>query len=297
MRYICKIEMKVGFVSIFGKPNAGKSTLLNALMGEKLAIVSPKVQTTRHRIKGILTEKDYQIIFSDTPGIIEPRYKLHEKMMQAVKNSLEDADLALLLLDIRDSWEENDQLFTALKLQAPGIVVINKIDGMPAEKIEEAKTFFAAKSYCREVIAISALKKNNLATLLDTILKLLPEGQPFFEGDDLTDLPTKFFVGELIREKVFLLYGDEIPYQATVVVQEFKEKSTLTKIRADIIVQRESQKGIILGEGGKMIRKLGSEARADIEKFIDRKVFLELFVRVRPKWRDTETFLKEYGYN
>lgn len=289
--------MKVGFVSIFGKPNAGKSTLLNALMGEKLAIVSPKVQTTRHRIKGILTEKDYQIIFSDTPGIIEPRYKLHEKMMQAVKNSLEDADLALLLLDIRDSWEENDQLFTALKLQAPGIVVINKIDGMPAEKIEEAKTFFAAKSYCREVIAISALKKNNLATLLDTILKLLPEGQPFFEGDDLTDLPTKFFVGELIREKVFLLYGDEIPYQATVVVQEFKEKSTLTKIRADIIVQRESQKGIILGEGGKMIRKLGSEARADIEKFIDRKVFLELFVRVRPKWRDTETFLKEYGYN
>ena len=289
--------MKVGFVSIFGKPNAGKSTLLNALMGEKLAIVSPKVQTTRHRIKGILTEKDYQVIFSDTPGIIEPRYKLHEKMMQAVKNSLEDADLALLLLDIRDSWEENDQLFAALKLQAPGIVVINKIDGIPAEKIEEAKTFFAAKSYCREVVAISALKKNNLAALLDTVLKLLPEGQPFFEGDDLTDLPTKFFVGELIREKIFLLYGDEIPYQATVLVQEFKEKSTLTKIRADIIVQRESQKGIILGEGGKMIRKLGSEARADIEKFIDRKVFLELFVRVRPKWRDTETFLKEYGYN
>ena len=289
--------MKVGFVSIFGTPNAGKSTLLNALMGEKLAIVTPKVQTTRHRIKGILTEKDYQIIFSDTPGIIEPRYKLHEKMMQAVKNSLEDADLALLLLDIRDNWEESDQLFTALKLQAPGIVVINKIDGMPAEKIEEAKTFFAAKSHCREVIAISALKKSNLAALLHTILTLLPEGQPFFEGDDLTDLPTKFFVGELIREKIFLLYGDEIPYQATVVVQEFKEKSTLTKIRADIIVQRESQKGIILGEAGKMIRQLGSEARADIEKFIDRKVFLELFVRVRPKWRDTETFLKEYGYN
>ena len=289
--------MKVGFVSIFGKPNAGKSTLLNALMGEKLAIVSPKVQTTRHRIKGILTEKDYQVIFSDTPGIIEPRYKLHEKMMQAVKNSLEDADLALLLLDIRDGWEENDQLFAALKLQAPGIVVINKIDGMPAEKVEEAKTFFTAKSYCREVIAISALKKSNLAALLETILKLLPEGQPFFEGDDLTDLPTKISVGELIRDKILLLYGDEIPYQATVLVQEFKEKSTLTKIRADIIVQRESQKGIILGEAGKMIRELGSEARADIEKFIDRKVFLELFVKVRPKWRDTETFLKEYGYN
>ena len=289
--------MKVGFVSIFGKPNAGKSTLLNALMGEKLAIVSPKVQTTRHRIKGILTEKDYQIIFSDTPGIIEPRYKLHEKMMQAVKSSLEDADLSLLLLDIRDSWEENDQLFTALKLQSPSIIVLNKTDGLKPEKIQEAKAFFEGKPYCSEVIAISALKKTNIDGLLAAVLKRLPEGQPFFEGDDLTDLPTKFFVGEMIREKIFYLYGDEIPYQATVLVQEFKEKSTLTKIRADIIVSRESQKGIILGEAGKMIRKLGSEARADIEKFIDRKVFLELFVKVRPKWRDTETFLKEYGYN
>jgi GTPase len=289
--------MKSGFVSIFGKPNAGKSTLLNALMGEKLAIVSPKVQTTRHRIKGILTEKDYQIIFSDTPGIIEPRYKLHEKMMQAVKSSLEDADLALLLLDIRDDWEENDKLFEALKLKSPALVVLNKIDGMSAEKVGEAREFFSAKAYCKAVIAISALKKNNIDGLLAAVLGLLPEGQPFFEGDDLTDLPTKFFVGELIREKIFFLYGDEIPYQATVLVQEFKEKSTLTKIRADIIVQRETQKGIILGEGGKMIKELGSKARVDIEKFIDRKVFLELFVKVRPKWRDTENFLKEYGYN
>ncbi len=289
--------MKVGFVSIFGKPNAGKSTLLNAIMGEKLAIVSPKVQTTRHRIKGILTEKDYQIIISDTPGIIEPRYKLHEKMMQAVKNSLEDADLALLMLDIRDDWEENDRLFEALRLKAPAIVVLNKIDGAPADKVQAAREFFTAKSYCREVVAISALKKDNIKGLLSAVLGFMPEGHPFFEGDDLTDLPTKFFVGELIREKIFYLYGDEIPYQAAVMVQEFKEKSTLTKIRADIIVQRESQKGIILGEGGKMIRQLGSDARADIEKFIDRKVFLELFVKVRPKWRDTDIFLKEYGYN
>jgi GTP-binding protein Era len=289
--------MKSGFVSIFGKPNAGKSTLLNALMGEKLAIVSPKVQTTRHRIKGILTEKDYQIIFSDTPGIIEPRYKLHEKMMQAVRSSLEDADLALLLLDIRDDWQENDTIFSNLKLQTPALVVLNKTDGVSPEKIAEATAFFAGKPYCRGIVAISALKRANLDGLLKTILDLLPEGQPFFEGDDLTDLPVKFFVGELIREKIFLLYGEEIPYQATVVVQEFSEKSTLTKVRADIIVQRESQKGIILGEGGKMIRQLGSEARKDIEAFIDRKVFLELFVKVRPKWRDTETFLKEYGYN
>jgi GTP-binding protein Era len=289
--------MKSGFVSIFGKPNAGKSTLLNALMGEKLAIVSPKVQTTRHRIKGILTEKDYQIIISDTPGIIEPRYKLHEKMMQAVRSSLEDADLALLLLDIRDNWEENDTLFAALKLKAPALVVLNKTDEVPAARVTEAKTFFEAKPYCRGIVAISALKKTNIQELLTTVLGYLPEGQPFFEGDDLTDLPTKFFVGELIREKIFLLYGDEIPYQTTVLVQEFAEKSTLTKIRADIIVQRESQKGIILGEGGKMIRQLGSEARKDIEAFIDQKVFLELFVKVRPKWRDTENFLKEYGYN
>jgi GTPase len=289
--------MKAGFVSIFGKPNAGKSTLLNALMGEKLAIVSPKVQTTRHRIKGILTEKDYQIIFSDTPGIIEPRYKLHEKMMQAVKNSLEDADLALLLLDTRDDWEENDKLFEALRLKCPGIVVLNKCDGMAAEKLAEARAFFAGKPYAREIVAISALKKTNLAGLLEAVLRFLPEGEPFFDGDDLTDLPTKFFVGELIREKIFYLYGDEIPYQAAVLVQEFLEKTTLTKIRADIIVQRETQKGIILGEGGKMIKELGSLARKDIEAFIDRKVFLELFVKVRPKWRDTENFLKEYGYN
>jgi GTP-binding protein Era len=289
--------MKVGFVSIFGKPNAGKSTLLNALMGEKLAIVSPKVQTTRHRIKGILTEKDYQVIFSDTPGIIEPRYKLHEKMMQAVKNSLEDADLALLLLDIKDDWEENDRLFQSLGLRSPAIVVLNKIDGMAADKISGASVFFAARPYCREVKAISALKKKNIDGLLAAVLAVLPEGQPFFEGDDLTDLPTKFFVGEMIREKIFSLYGDEIPYHATVLVQEYKEKSTLTKIRADIIVQRETQKGIILGEGGRMIRQLGTEARKDIEEFIGRKIFLELFVKVRPKWRDTDIFLKEYGYS
>jgi GTPase len=289
--------MKVGFVSIFGKPNAGKSTLLNALMGEKLAIVSPKVQTTRHRIKGILTGEGHQVIFSDTPGIIEPRYKLHEKMMHAVRNSLEDADLALLLLDIRDDWEENDRVFEALKLRVPALVLLNKIDGVAAEKVKEARDFFAGKGYVREVLTISALRKTNLPEVLATVLRFLPEGQPFFEGDDLTDLPTKFFVGELIREKIFLLYGDEIPYQATVLVQEYKEKTTLTKIRADIIVQRETQKGIILGEGGKMIRELGSSARKDIEAFIDRKVFLELFVKVRPKWRDTDTFLKEYGYN
>ena len=289
--------MKVGFVSIFGKPNAGKSTLLNALMGEKLAIVSPKVQTTRHRIKGILTEPGYQIIFSDTPGIIEPKYRLHEKMMSAVKGSLEDADLALLIVDITDNLEENDAMFQSLSLKVPAIVVLNKQDEAGQEKTEAARAFFVARPYAKAVISISALKKTKVPALLDAVVKELPEGEPFFDGEDLTDLPTKFFVGEMIREKIFYIYGDEIPYQATVLVQEFKEKTTLTKIRADIIVQRESQKGIILGEAGKMIRRLGSDARKDIEQFLGRQVFLELFVKVRPKWRDNDTFLKEYGYN
>ena len=289
--------MKVGFVNIFGKPNAGKSTLLNALMGEKMAIVSHKVQTTRHRIKGILTEKNYQIIFSDTPGIIDPRYKLHEKMMQAVKGSLEDADVALLIADGREDVSESHEIFARLRLKAPVIVVINKIDAIKDETAHAAMVaFYSEQTYCKEVVTISALKKTNVDHLLERILSYLPEGEPFYDGDDLSDMPTKFFVSELIREKIFELYQEELPYHTTVLVQEFKEKTTLTKIRADIIVQRDTQKGIILGNGGAMIKKLGTLARADIEKFLDRKVFLELYVKVRPKWRDNDLYLKEYGY-
>ena len=288
--------MKSGFVNIFGKPNAGKSTLLNALMGEKLAIVSPKVQTTRHRIKGILTDDNYQIIFSDTPGIIEPKYKLHEKMMQAVKGSLEDADVALLIADIKDDLAEADEIFSSLSLKVPSLVVLNKVDAADKETIEKAKDFFSDKKYCKQVVVVSALKKKGLKELLDVIISLLPEGEPFYQDDNLSDLPMKFFVGEMIREKIFYLYQDEIPYHATVLVQEFKEKTTLTKISADIILQRETQKGIVLGEGGKMIKELGTQARKDIEEFIGRKVFLELFVKVRPKWRDNEIQLREYGY-
>ncbi len=266
-------------------------------MGEKMAIVSHKVQTTRHRIKAILTEKEYQIIFSDTPGIIDPRYKLHEKMMQAVKGSLEDADLALLMLDAQDNHEEVHEVFSSLRLKSPAIVLINKIDAVKDPlKLELLKTFFSAQDYAKDVVLISALKKTGLDHLLKRILDLLPEGQPFYEGDDLSDMPTKFFVSELIREKIFQLYHEELPYHATVLVQEFKEKTTLTKISADIIVQRETQKGIILGEQGSMIKQLGTLARKDIEAFLTRKVFLELYVKVRPKWRDNETHLREYGY-
>jgi len=289
--------LKTGFVNIFGKPNAGKSTLLNALLGEKLAIVSPKVQTTRHRIKGFLTEAGkYQIVFSDTPGIIDPKYKLQQHMMQSVKNALEDADVALVLVDVNDNWEENNELFDSLKLKVPALVVINKTDEAKPEKIKEAEFFFAEKSYCKKAIAISALRQSGIKELRDAILDLLPEGEPFFNEDDLTDLPEKFFVAELIREKIYFLYQDEIPYHTAVLINEFKEKSTLTKIQADIIVQRESQKAILLGEGGKMIKKLGTIAREDIEKFLQQKIFLQLFVKVRPKWRDNELQLKEYGY-
>jgi GTP-binding protein Era len=289
--------MKVGFVNIFGKPNAGKSTLLNALMDEKLAIVSSKVQTTRHRIKGILTEKDYQIVFSDTPGIIEPKYKLHEKMMDAVKSSLEDADIALLIVDVNEDLDECDAIFTALKLKVPAIVVINKIDRASQEKIKAAVDFFTGRSYCKKTITISASSGINKKKFIREILEFLPDGEPFFDTDDITDLQTRFFVAELIREKIYELFGDEIPYQTTVVVNEFKEKSTLIKISADIIVQRESQKAIILGEGGKMIKKLGTESRKSIEDFLQQKIFLELFVKVREKWRDNDTWLREYGYH
>ena len=289
--------MKVGFVNIFGKPNAGKSTLMNALMGEKLAIVSSKVQTTRHRIKGILTEKDYQLVFSDTPGIIEPKYKLHNKMMEAVKGSLEDADVALLLADVNENLQECDDIFSALKLKVPAIVVINKIDRAGEKKIKEAVDFFSEKSYCKKVVTISATSGINKKKFINNILEYLPEGEPFFTGDDISDLNTRFFVAELIREKIYELFEDEIPYQATVVVSEYKQKTGLIKITADVIVQRETQKAIIIGHGGQMIKKLGTEARKSIEAFIDHKIFLELFVKVKDKWRDNDIFLKEYGYS
>lgn len=288
--------MKVGFVNIFGKPNAGKSTLLNAMLGEKLAIVSPKVQTTRHRIKGIITEKEYQVIFSDTPGIIEPKYKLQEKMMQSVKSALEDADVALLLVDIKDNLEENDEIFTALHLKVPCIVVLNKIDKSDAALTEHATTFFESRPYCKKVLSISALTGFKKDKFLKEIVSLLPEGEPFFEEDQMTDLSTRFFVGEMIREKIFDLFADEIPYHTTVLVTAFKQQEKLIKISADIVVQRETQKAILLGTGGQMIKKLGIAARADIEKFVDSKIFLELFIKVRPKWRDSDMYLKEYGY-
>lgn len=289
--------MKAGFVNIFGKPNAGKSTLLNALLGEKMAIVSPKVQTTRHRIKAFLNKPgEYQIIFSDTPGIIDAKYKLHERMMGQVKSALEDADVALLIVDANDNFEECDAIFAGLRLKVPCILVLNKIDQAANGKIAEAEAFFKDKSYCKTLIKISALQKHHLNKLLDAIVSMMPEGVPFYSEDDLSDLPTKFFVSELIREKIYVLFGDEIPYHTTVLINEYKEKEAIVKIQADIIVNRETQKAIIIGEKGKMIKQIGTLARTDIEAFIQQKVFLELFVKVKPKWRDNDLRLREYGY-
>ena len=290
--------MKAGFVNIFGKPNAGKSTLLNALVGEKMAIVSSKVQTTRHRIKAFLTKPgEYQVIFSDTPGIIEPKYKLHERMMQSVKSALEDADIALLIADATKNVDEAKEIFQSLRLKVPSILVLNKVDKLKPAQIEAAiENFRQSSSSYKKIIPVSALKQDNLNALLSAIIELLPEGESFYDEDELTDLPTKFFVSEIIREKVYELFTEEIPYQTAVIINEFKEKESLIKIQADIIVQRESQKAILLGEGGKMIKKLGTLARAEIESFLQQKIFLQLFIKVKPKWRDNDFKLREYGY-
>jgi GTP-binding protein Era len=217
-------------------------------------------------------------------------------MMAAVKNALEDADVALLLVDMKENWQEADEIFAALKLKVPAVVALNKIDLVSEATIKEATDFFAAKPYCKKVITISALSGINKKKLINGLLEFLPEGEPFYEGDDISDLNTRFFVGEIVREKIYELAQDEIPYHTAVLVREYQEKTTLVKIVADIIVHRETQKAILIGDKGSMIKKIGTAARTDIEKFIGQKVFLELFVKVKPKWRENEMQLKEYGY-
>jgi len=288
---------KAGFVNIFGPPNAGKSTLMNALLGERLAIVSPKVQTTRHRILGILTEDNYQIIFSDTPGIIDPQYKLHNKMMQQVRSAVEDADVALLMVDATDDPDAFSSIIDSLKLKTKKILLVNKVDLIEdKEKQAELVKAFEDKIKPDKTMVISALKKINTKKIIPAILKFLPEAPAFYPDEDISDRPMRFFVSEMIREKIYSIYDQEIPYHTAVLVQTFEELPHVTKIRADIVVTRETQKMIMLGTGGSMIKKLGMQSRESIEKFLDKKVFLELFVKVRPKWRENDTYLKEYGY-
>lgn len=289
---------KAGFVNIFGQPNAGKSTLLNTLLGEQLVIVSPKVQTTRHRIIGILTEPDYQIIFSDTPGIIEPKYKLHQKMMQHVKSALEDADVALLMHDIEQPAEELDTIVQMLKLKVPVLLLLNKTDLVKDKQTIEEKVKAYQERYSNwQVLPVSARQQINTDKILPIIISLLPEAPPYYPEDSISDRPVRFFVSELIREQIYDLYHEEIPYHSAVIIQSFEEKPTLNVIKAEIIVGRETQKIIMLGKGGSKIKQLGINARKKIEEFIGGKVHLELFIKVRPKWRDNDTYLREYGYN
>lgn len=287
-----------GFVNIFGAPNAGKSTLMNTLLGEQLVITSHKVQTTRHRIQGILTEHQYQIIFSDTPGIIEPKYKLHQKMMMQVKSALEDADVALVMHDITAPIEELAAIADSLKLKVPVILLLNKADLVKNKtEVDEKLKQYKAQFPKWEVLTISAQKKEKTDLILPLILKYLPEAPAFYPDDNISDRPVRFFVGELIRQKIFELYHEEIPYHTAVIVQSFEEKTALNVIKAEIIVSRETQKIIIIGKGGSLIKQLGIKSREAIEEFLQAKVHLELFVKVRPKWRDNDNYLREYGYH
>lgn len=287
---------KAGFVSIIGKPNAGKSTLMNALVGEKLSIITPKAQTTRHRILGIVNEENYQIVFSDTPGIIKPRYGLQDSMMSSVKGALTDADLILFVTDINETHDENDVLDKIMDTTIPMIVLINKIDNASQEEVETKMAFWQEKLNPKHIYAISALHLYNLDGIMERVLEHLPEHAPFYDKEDLTDRTQRFFVSEIIREKIFNNYQKEIPYSTEVVVTSFKEEEKITRISAEIIVERDSQKNILIGKGGAMLKKVGTEARKDIEKFLDQKVFLETFVKVVPDWRSKKNYLKSFGY-
>jgi len=287
---------KAGFVSIIGKPNVGKSTLMNALVGEKLSIITPKAQTTRHRILGIVNEENYQIVFSDTPGIIKPRYGLQDSMMNFVKGALSDADLILFVTDVNEQHDENDVLEKIINSTIPMIVLINKIDGATQELVDEKQAYWQELLKPKHIYAISALHKYNLDGILERVLEYLPEHPAYYDKEELTDKTQRFFVSEIIREKIFNNYQKEIPYSTEVVITAFKEEEKITRISAEIIVERDSQKNILIGKGGAMLKKVGTEARKDIEKFLDQKVFLETFVKVLPDWRSKKNYLKSFGY-
>ena len=289
-------EFRSGFVSIIGKPNAGKSTLLNGILGEKLAIVSPKVQTTRQRIKGILTEENYQIIFSDTPGLLESQYKLQDFMKEEIKAVRKDTDVLLFLMDVNWDVDENIELYKEYNNKKPVIFILNKCDAINDAKLQEKIAYIKEQIEVDDVLLISALKNINIKGLIDRIVELLPEHPPYFSEDEISDLPIRFFVSEIVREKVFELTEKEVPYHTAVLIREYKVQPKITRILADIVVSRETQKGIIIGKGGEKLKRIGTRARLDIEKFIDSKVYLELHVKVRKDWRNNSLYLKEYGY-
>jgi GTP-binding protein Era len=287
---------KSGFVNIIGNPNVGKSTLMNVLVGEKLSIITSKAQTTRHRIMGIVNGDDFQIVYSDTPGIIKPHYKLQESMMRFIENALQDADIFLYVTDVNDQTIDQNITQTLNDSNVPVVLVINKIDLSQQDIVEEKIRYWNQVFPDAFVIPASALHRFNINTIFDKLLELLPEGEPFFPKDELTVRSVRFFVSEIIREKILLNYKQEIPYSVEIAIGEYKEKANIVYITSTVFVARESQKAIILGHQGKAIKKIGTQARKDIESFIGSKVFLEIKVKVKKDWRNDPMELKRFGY-
>jgi len=279
-----------------GRPNVGKSTLMNALTGTKLAITSPKAQTTRHRIFGIITEENYQIVYSDTPGMIDPQYKLQEQMMAYVSASLEDADLILYLVALEDKNDFPEMIEMAVKTRLPIIFLINKVDTRKGTQVEDKVVYWKDLYPELEILPVSAKEGFNIPQLNKRIVEILPEHPPYFPEDSLTDKPERFFASETIREKIFLNYKQEIPYSAEVAITQFKEEDDIIRIAAEIFIERDSQKGILIGHKGASLKKVGTEARKDMEAFFGKKVFLETHVKVEKDWRKNEKQLKKFGY-
>ena len=292
---------KAGFVNIVGNPNVGKSTLMNALVGERLSIITSKAQTTRHRIMGIVNGPDFQIVYSDTPGVLKPNYKLQEQMLEFSRSALVDADVLLYVTDVQDSPDKNADFLEKVKRMAASntkvFLIINKIDLTTQETLDNLVEYWHKQLPEAQVFPISAQEKFGVDQLFEAIKEALPECPPFFDKDQLTDKPSRFFVDEMIREKILLNYDKEIPYSVEVEVEEFKEEENIIRISAIIYVERESQKGIIIGKAGSALKRVGSQARKDIEAFFGKQVFLQLFVKVDKEWRSSKARLRHYGYD
>jgi len=288
---------KSGFVNIVGNPNVGKSTLMNILVGEKISIITSKAQTTRHRILGIVNTEDYQIVYSDTPGVLRPNYKLQESMLNFSESALSDADVLLYVTDVIEKTSKNEEFLHKVQhVEVPVLLLINKIDQTNQKDLEALVDQWKVLLPKAEIYPVSALNRFNVDTVKRRILELIPESPPYFEKDALTDRPARFFVTETIREKILLYYQKEIPYAVEVVVEEFKEEKNIINIRALIIVERDTQKGIIIGHKGAALKKMASMARKDIERFFDKKIFLEIYVKVEKDWRSRDNVLRQFGY-
>lgn len=287
-----------GFVNIIGNPNVGKSTLMNALVGERLSIITSKAQTTRHRIMGIVDGDDFQIVYSDTPGILKPAYKLQETMMSFVRGAVDDADVILYVTDTVEQSDRSDEIVGRIvRSGIPAVVVINKIDLTTPEALEAIVDRWHAKMPDAEIVPVSAKERFNMKGLLEAVLRRLPEGEPFYPKDTLTDRPMRFFASEIIREKIMLNYDKEIPYCCQIEIDTYKEEPAIDRISATIYVARNSQKGIVIGHKGEKLKRVGRAAREDLERFLGKKVFLQLFVKVQEGWRDNERQLQRFGYD